>query len=294
MKLPLVVSSSVPCPKCGKHFAISDEYIVRYFDGKTVKCPECGADLDWWSTARAVIEQNFMYSQAFAFIGKTTLFRLLLKPGERKTFKFSENGVPAGSRVLYVNYTPAGFLFPAELHGNVATRRFYTDEVTVYPVPALDEPARDTEVNVMVCWVPSSAADEAWQSLVDAFEAYAADRLKAMVVPANVAVESEMSRVVAAYMERFASEKRIGNLLRVATYWHQLHALVPMIASVNGIPKMPEAVRKALDDLIQLRNQLGHKGALNAALDKPTAATLLCGALFGLHYVRYLEQHLPQ
>lgn len=293
---PQQMSPWVRCPSCGDTIYISDEYIIRHFHGQPVTCSKCRTALDWWTTARHNIEENFMYFEAFAFIGaKSTWFTLILQPGVRKIFKFSDHGVPAASKVLYVNYTPGGSLFPAELHGNVPTRRFFTDEVALYPVPATDQPAVDTELNVMVCWVPSTIADDSWQSLVDAFEAYATDRYAAMVVPANVAVESALSRLLTHYLERFSSKKRVEDFLdAAATYSHQLNVVLPLVASLNAIPKLPDHVRGALNRLRGLRNELAHEGVITGAYDKRAGAELLCGALFGFHYVRYVESRLPK
>jgi predicted Zn finger-like uncharacterized protein len=296
IKAPIHISPRVLCPHCGDSFTISDQYITWHFEGRAVKCGNCTKELDWWETARRAIEDNFMLNMAFAFIGaRETVFVVRMKPDERLIFRFSDHGVPAGSKLLHVNYTPNGpGLFPGELCGNLPMRRIMRDEVVIFPIPFPGEAPKETPLAVLVSWVPASSADDSLQSLVDAFEAYAADRFPAMVVPANVAVESEMSRVVAGYIERFASAKRVSNLLKVATYWHQLHALMPMMAAVSGIRNMPDPVRKALDDLIELRNQLAHSGTLEKELDKPAAATLLCGALFGFHYVRYVDGRLPK
>lgn len=239
-----------------------------------------------------------MHNQAFAFIGaQTLLFQLLLKNGQRTIYRFSDYGIPQDAKILYVNYTPSGGgLFPLEVHGNVPTTRFLSNEVVLYPMPfAADKPPEDTEVNVMVSWVPRTASDESWQSLVDAFEAYAHARYSSMVVPANVAVESTLSRVLTGYLERFVSKKHIENFLEnAATYGHQLNVLLPVIASLKSLPLLPDHIRGALNKLRDLRNDLAHAGTLKQPLDSHTAAEALCGALFGIYYVRYIEDQLLQ
>lgn len=239
-----------------------------------------------------------MYNQAFAFIGaQTLLFQLLLKSGQRATYRFSDYGIPSDAKILYVNYTPSGGgLFPVEMHGNVPTRRFLANEVVLYPVPfSANQTAGDTEVNVMVSWVPRTANDESWQSLVDAFEAFAHARYSSMVVPANVAVESALSRVLTAYLERFVSKNRTEDFLEnAATYGHQLNVLLPFIASLKSLPLLPDHVRGALNKLRRFRNDLAHAGVLKQPLDQHSAAEALCGALFGIHYVRYVEEQLSQ
>ena len=114
-----------------------------------------------------------------------------------------------------------------------------------------------------------------------------------MIVPANVAVESAMSRLLTSYLERFVSKKRVEEFLEnAATYGHQLNVVLPVIASLTSLPLIPDHVRGALNKLRELRNDLAHSGAPKQQLDHATSAELLCGALFGFHYVRHVQQEL--
>jgi hypothetical protein len=262
-----------------------------------VKCSACSAEINWWQTALSGIERNFMFNHAFAVIGaRETLFRLVLKEGENLMYKFSDHGIPVGSKVLYVNYTPQGpgRISPVEFHGNVPTRKFFSDSVVLCPVP-MGPPTeiKETEIAVLVSWVPSTADDESWDSLVGATESYSHERYSSMVVPANVAVESSLSRYLNRYLVRFASKDRVENFLdSAATYSHQLNVLLPMIAKLHEVAAMPAAVLSALNRLRKLRNDLAHAGVTPAPLDQKSAAELLCGALFGFHYVKYLSAKL--
>jgi len=299
MEKPRYIAPWARCPGCGHPIQIEDKYVIDYFNSRPILCTNCQRSLDWWATVCREIEDNFMYNQAFAFIGaRTLLFQLVLRGGQRTIYRFSDYGIPPDAKVLYVNYTshtPDGRgYFPVEIHGNVPTRRFFMNEVALYPIPVgSGEPLPDSEVNVMVSWVPRTADDESWESLVDAFEAYGNARYPSMIVPANVAVESAMSRLLTSYLERFVSKKRTEDFLEnAATYAHQLNVLLPVLGSLNGLPLIPDHVRGALNRLRDLRNDLAHAGALEQPLDHRGAAELLCGALFGFHYVRHIQQHL--
>jgi hypothetical protein len=228
------------------------------------------------------------------------MFKLVLKPGERISCRFSDYGIPADAKILYVNYTAGeGGLSPIEMHGNVPARRLISNEVTLYPVPFPSGPvdeaeAGETDVNVMVSWVPRTADDESWQTLVDAFEAFAQGRYTSMVVPANVAVESALSRVLAGFLMRFVSRDRTNEFLEnAATYGHQLNVLLPLIVSQRSLPSLPDNVRGALNKLRGLRNDIAHSGVLRRELDRHEAAEVLCAAVFGIHYVRFVEGQLP-
>jgi hypothetical protein len=239
-----------------------------------------------------------MLNQAFVLVGaRASLFKLVLAPESRQTYRFSDHGIPNGAKVLYVSYTPNnGGLFPVELHGNVPTRTPISDEVTLFPVPiGANVACHATEVNVLVSWVPSSRDDESFQNLVDAFEAYAAAEYSVMVVPANVAVESALSRLLAALLEQYVPKRRAEEFLdTAATYGHQLNVLVPVITSLMNCPPLPDHLRGKLNRLRALRNQLAHRGVLKQPLRSKDAAELLCSALFGLHYVRMLQRLLAK
>jgi hypothetical protein len=293
----MYVAPWVRCPSCGHPIQINNNQVVNYFKQQPIQCESCHASLDWWTTSWKEIEENFMHNQAFAFIGaQTLLFKLTLKPGQRTAYRFSDYGIPADAKILYVNYTPSGGgLFPIEMHGNVPTRRFISNEVVLFPASFPGQPGNDTDVNVMVSWVPQTANEESWQSLVDAFEAFTHARYTSMVVPANVAVESALSRVLTGYLERFVSKKRTEDFLEnAATYGYQLNVLLPVIASLKSLPLLPDNVRGALNKLRGLRNDLAHSGVLEKPLDQHSAAEVLCGALFGSHYVRFIDEQLSQ
>lgn len=294
---PFEVTPWVRCSTCGAPVTFAPERIADCFKSLPLTCPSCNASLDWWSISCREIEDNFMHNQAFVFVGaRTGIFKFTLQSGKRFTYRFSNFGIPIDAKILYVNYTPnGGGLFPTEIHGNVPTRKFISDEVTIFPVPFGAEAPTDTEVNAMVSWVPTSQNDESLRSLVDAFEAYANGSYPLMIVPANVAVESALSRLLSEFLNRFVAKKRAEDFLEnAATYGHQLNVLLPIITSLLKLAPLPDYVRGSLNKLRSCRNQLAHSGVLKQQIDKHAAAQLLCGSLFGLHYVRYLESQLPR
>lgn len=241
----------VQCPERGQPIQIEDRLVTGYFSGKPVLCANNHKVEDWWKTACREIERNFMLNQAFAFIGaQTIIFRLDLQPGKRTSYRFSDYGIPRDAKVLYVNYSPqGGGLFPVEMHGNVPTRKFFTDEVVIFPAPFEgDNLAIETEVIVMVSWVPRTADDESWQNLTDAFEYYAQNQYSSMIVPANVAVETAISRLLTPFLEQYAPKKRVENFLETAaTYSHQLNVLLPLITSLLNHPALPALVLEKLN-----------------------------------------------
>lgn len=287
----------VRCPQCGAPMTIQDAYTVAYFDKGPVVCPACSADLDWWATILREVRENFMMNQAFGPVGaQSVVFRITLRSGERTQYKLSDHGIPTDARVLYVNYTPAGPLFPVELHGNVATRRFVRNEITLWPVPlANPADARPTDVNVLVSWVPHSQLDTSWGNLVDAFEAYASGSYDSAVVPANVAVEAALSVFLFEYFSQYAAGDSVKHFLDdAATYSHQLNVVLPLVSALGGAPELPDHIRGLLNRLRRLRNQIAHDGKLETSLSQAETAELLCSALFGFRYVGLVQSRLAR
>ncbi len=236
-----------------------------------------------------------MANQAFTFVGaRTVVFRITLQNNTRFSYRFSDKGIPANARILYINYTPnQGGLFPTELHGNLPIQKYRGDEVFIFPTPMANdgEPTSDTNVSVMVSWVQGAGDSVSFDSLVEAFEAYAASDFSSMIVPANVAVESSLSRLLNQFLnlKMEISKDRIERFFDAASYSHQLNVLLPLISKLLNLPQLPNQIRGALNNLNARRNQIAHSGQLETSLDKNAAAELLCASLFGLHYVRYLE-----
>lgn len=284
----------VACPKCSETLIAHSAHIVNYINQVAMKCCKCGENIDWWNVARQGIEDNFLGNGALSFVGApTTLFCILLRQGQSTSYRFSDHGIPLGAKVLYVNYTPCGPLFPVEIHGNVSTVRFRADQVAVYPVPFGDLAPETVKVSVMVTWVPHGGVDECWQNLFDAFDAFVAGDYASVVVPANVAVESSLLHLMTAYFDKFVGKRKLEDFLTsAATYSHQLNVLLPTFAVLNGLPRLPQHVVGVLNRLRSLRNKLAHRGVPDASVSHKEAAEILCGALFGFHYIRFLQEKL--
>lgn len=297
MHFPIEIPPWIRCSKCSTGISFDPEQILDYFASTQLHCRECNSSWDWWSIACMEVEDNHLGNQAFAFLGaRTAIFKLTLREGQRVVYRFRDFGVPDNANVLYVNYTPdGGGLFPMELHGNVSKPKIFSNEIGLFPVPFDNRKViGDTEVTVMVSWVPPSPDDDSFQSLVAAFEAYSNGRYQSMIVPANVTIESALSRLLTRYLKHVVSKKYAEDFLEnAATYGHQLNVILPVITNLQNLPHLPNPVRGSLNDLRNYRNQLAHSGVLKEKLTKKTTARLLCGSLFGLHYVRHLESKLP-
>lgn len=290
------------CPKC-QDFAIlfKEEYTRQYLEGKKVQCPSCKNDIDWWEFILETIEDNFLLTEAVAPIGaRNLLFDIILKYEEEYELDFQSYGLPENAKILAINYTPQGpYLFPIEIHGNYKFRFIIPHKIKLYPKPnKRDDFKPENKIAVMVTWIPQSEDDDSWANIILAFENYTMDpfgitKLNSIVIPANVAVESKLTKFVDTYLTTFISKSRVKDfLVNGATYSSQLNVILPIISKITSVKELPSHIRGQLNRLRDLRNELAHLGKLRSQLERKDAALLLSASLFGFHYLQILEDKL--
>ncbi|CAG9235866.1 conserved hypothetical protein [Paraburkholderia tropica] len=264
--------------------------------GVQVGCNICEKRADWFEITKQQISENFMASAAFACIGaNTTTFSFELQRSEAVTLRWSDYGIPDSARIFHINFTPhggEGVLYPTERQGNSWTpHRNWEDKITLCARPVGVNPPESQLVHAGVAWIEKSDTDTAFMSLVTAFEAFAEQKYKDAIVPANVAVESMVSQFFNAYLPTHGIRKKTAEefLQNAATYSYQLNVLLPLTCSLAGWPHLPSEIRVPLDRLRGQRNSVGHKGQLKTALDRDAMAELLTAALFGYRYVQLLQ-----
>jgi hypothetical protein len=299
MPLPLTIAPNFHCPHCRAPNPITPTAANAYFASASWGCSECNKPVDWWDTVVATIENNFMYTHAFGFVGaQTTICTFELQPHRTSTVNFGDFGVPEDARVLAVNYTPAGPLFPLQWHSNqlIDGQRMWGSAgerhtINLWPASPRNQDSAETEVNCAITWVVSPPDEPSMSSLVDAFAAYATRRFSDAIIPANTAVEATTTKALNEYLSKLASRGRVEEFLNdQATYGSQLNVLLPVLARLNECPTIPETVRGQLNRLRKLRNDLAHSGCLENALSHAETARLLAGATLGIAYVRFFNQ----
>lgn len=292
------IGSWVPCENCSATIVVDRTYIERYIKEQDILCSACNSKIDWWSTNQHAIRENFMLNQAFSALeANTSLINLSLEPNTRTKIKLSDNGIPCDARVLYINYTPqGGGLFPIEIHGNVPHRRIIGDEIWLYPIPIRNsKDISTTKVSVMITWVNHSSDEKSQINITDAFESYSTKQYQDAIVPANVAVESALSKLLTMFLSEIVGNERTENFLtNAATYNSQLNVVLPLIANLKGLQVLPDNIRGLLNKLRDLRNQIAHTGNTKNELTKNDTADVLCAALFGLKYILLIEGELRE
>lgn len=279
-----------PNPKCTNGIPISDNRTIQYFNKRDIICSECGEKLDWWNFNLNMIKQNFLFSQTFYAIGaKTTYFEITMNPDEIAKIKFEEHGLPKSARLLSIGYTIKGSLWPLEIHGNCPQRHFVPREVHLYPRPLPNQEIRPSKVSISFVWIPDAEEDESWQNLCDAFEAYGNKKFKSSIVPANVAVEAQLIKVLQTALQESCPRKKIRSFLKSSSYYNQLNVVLPSLLIPKKFPLIPDHILEFLNKLRTTRNDIAHEGYLDHPLTVDDTASMLCAALFGFRYMQYIE-----
>lgn len=293
---PLNLPPLIRCPHCNSSIATSSKITITYFYEVEFLCPYCKENIDWWDAILKGVKDNDFLFQILAPVNAHSVsFQFTLSPDRRVKINLADYGIPGDAKILDIIYTPnMGGLFPVEMRGNRPLQRIVYREMVLYPIPLSDyiEP-KETVVNMMVTWVPHTSADESWQNLVDAFEAFSHGHFSNCIIPANVAVESKLSILLTRYLESFAAKKVVKDFLENgATYSYHLNVVLPLIIGTKNLPKLPNRIRGLLNRLRGLRNDLAHDGKLERALEKEHAAELIVSALFGFHYLTLISENL--
>lgn len=283
----------IPCQACNVPLVAGPAQIYGYLESFPAEpsCPECGEPIDWWKTVISALERNFFFTKALELAGAQTT--ILTKPVHRNEpldVDFVADGIPAAARILAVNMTPHGALFPAQIRQSYFDHDHIPHKFTIFPTALRNQEAPErAELSVMVTWYVADE-DIGSRNLFDALHAFAVetrvDQLTTVrpdwsrvVVPASQAVEFVIGRFVT---EALKKQNIPSGRFNYAT---ALSPILPMISTLLNAPVLPPNVARALDRLRAVRNVLIHEGATKEPIERVDAATLLAGALFGYHYI---------
>jgi hypothetical protein len=292
------------CGSCGGEFQDFGYRIEDYFIGIATPCPQCGVDLDWWKTVVATLRagREEIYPLLALAGARTTGLYVRFAANTPLTIKLEDFGVPSDAEVLYVSYHHrGGGLVPIEIHRpdpQVPRNRM---TLHLWPVPLeqvsgtpANEPPDHGVSAIAVTWHLPTPGEEDWRNLVQAFAAFVSGNYTALVIPANVAVESRLGRLLSSTLKLkgIAGDRADDFITNAATYSYQLNVVLPVLLSFVGAPQLAPQIRGSLNRLRSLRNELAHSGQLTKQLSNHEAAELLAGALFGFRYLDVVEAAL--
>jgi len=291
----LDLDSSFSCPNCNAVLIVEPTHYEHAFDGHELRCHDCKQTFDLHRTMRHQIEHFGVMGNAMVFAGaKWKVCQAPLRASQSVTIDLTQFGVPRTAEVLQLNLTAQeADCAPVLLTGNDALKTRLGPVFHIHGIQhEAEEDRPNGKVNVSAIWFDAQNDDTAVKHLVEAATHFAARRYQSMVVPANVAVESSLSPVLAEWLSAFASRDHTQDFLtNAATYSRQLNVLVPIVAFMVDAPRMPDHLRGDLNSLRGLRNALAHTGTCDS-LDAKRAAQLLTSSIFGMRYTHMMRDRV--
>jgi hypothetical protein len=287
------------CFDCGALVRIEgEENVVRdTLLGNPPGCTKCSSPIDVWKNTRFAMEQGGGLAIAAQVGARHTAILYRLGVGDTATFDLREKGVPADAMILRVVHSAslADGLGIVDLDATDSAR-LLGPMVRVFGVRLSETEATDMQAQTTVSWALHDADDDGRHSLNRALLAVANGRLAEAIIPANIAVEVTLGRVLAEHLRALRiSEKRIAPFLSdAATYSHQLNVVLPLVLASTSAPPMPDGLRGTLNRLRGLRNDAGHTGKTKAPLTSEIVGECVAGAVFGFHYVRLAADFLAE
>jgi hypothetical protein len=284
----------LPCPnpECIRPLGSVSEVAPVFFERGSVQCGYCKREVDVWEACRNLVRNNAgSYNGLTSFGGQYTTFTTKLARNELKEIVFSQHGIPEDAVLLQASFYPqrrdcCNPLFsPGRYLPQTLTRK-----VLLFGQP-LEGDAQEERIAVGVTWVPfHDDFKESWIYLTEAFIAWASQKHWNVILPAYVAFEIALIRIVESAMEQRLSKGIISDFAKDGlTSSIALNVILPLLCDASNVKRLPDSIRGELNRLRKLRNKLVHDGLAKDAVSKPLASEMLCAAVFGFEYLRYAE-----
>ena len=291
--------AALMCFECGALAQIErEDGVVRdTLLGNPPRCTKCGSPIDVWKNTRFAMQQGDGLAIAAQVGARHTAIWYRLGVGEIARFDLRDKSVPADAMILRVVHRAslADGLGIVDLDATDSAR-LPGPTVRVLGVQLAETEATDMQAQTTVTWALHDADDDGRRSLNRALLAVANGRPDEAIIPANIAVEVTLGRVVAEHLRALRiSEKRIDPFLSdAATYSHQLNVVLPLVLATTSAPPMSDGLRGTLNRLRGLRNDAGHTGRTKEPLTGEIVGECVAGAVFGFHYVRLAADFLAE
>lgn len=283
----------VVCPNCGNGLRGGLELIDDFLIGNSLRCEKCCSVTDGWKAFLATMSHPspFIQDKASLFVGyKTKTFHVLVAPGGTTEIDFRDHGVPIGSSILRLIYTPNGVgVHPIELHSNNVPLRRGNSNVLIYGKPCdpsvgyLAQPS--VKISVYVVFAEASADEYTLTALARAFAAMAVDEFVEMVIPATMAVEftckrliNDLKQVLQLEIEGSKDKDLLPNVV------------TPHIATALNVPQLNREILQKIARLWGQRDNVAHRGHLHQPYDRTNAIPQLAAAVFAFRYCQLLRQ----
>lgn len=282
----------IPCINCNAPMIINDTLFDNYYNNIDIVCSNCNTKIDFILQLERSINLNFMNNNMFQLIGlPSKIFNIKIQPRERKNIKFNELGISIDSRIVYINYTSQnGNAHAIQIHGNIPYYDFPQNEVVLYPLPFNQSEESELEVSIFVMW--SDNKDTVIKYLIDGFHYYNINKYNEMIIPLNIAIESYITNTLFKYFEKIMNTKVSDRLIYKLEYSYILNKMLDDLADSNGWIKLSKDIRKNLNTLLELRNQLAHSGKVNDEITKEKANEILKSVILTYHFCRIINSSI--
>jgi hypothetical protein len=293
--IQISIGTSIPCPDCLYSQGTISDVAPRFFETGSFRCRHCSCEIDVWEASRRLVRSlGASFNGLISLGAQQTFFTIKLGRNEIKEVNLSEHGIPDDATLLqiYFHAQRRDCCLPLATQGHILPQTL-ARKVLVFGQP-LEGDAQEEVISACVTWVPShDDYNESWIYLAEAFDAWASQKHWNVILPAYVAFEIALMRVVKTAMERRLSKERIadfsGNGLRSSV---ALNVILPLLCDSSNVKYLPDSIRGELNRLRKLRNALVHDGLTKDAVSKPLASEMLCATVFGFEYLRYAERGL--
>jgi hypothetical protein len=298
------IEPTIACTNCNSPNPFCFTRIDAYLGNKQNNCSQCAQHIDWWEACLRHLDPNQLMHMpgmgAFSIIGLGSIsFKLLIKEGTPLTYKFSEHGIPKGSKILYVNYTPndAG-LWPVEMHGNVASNiKYSSDEVCIAPFANREKKVATTEVSVLITYLDN----EQWQEMLGmesvdlnnylelfslAISSFVNGDFPASAISScapNDIISNEV--VKAALSKRYFKKKKNDFADRLKTHIHEA-------VQTRKLSIVPQAQIDLLDKLRMVRNDMAHEGRTKKSFPHKEQREMILASIFSFRYFWLLKTQM--
>lgn len=288
----LVIYPYINCDQCGDAIELKKDHFWSFYGKNSIACNNCKRKLglSLWNIILNQLKTKNPFVIFSAIGAAHIVFRTTLKPGEMKSVNLEDYGLPKGGRILFINYTPhGGGLIPCEImFGNSPSRSVIPRIVKMYSFPVQGKKPEDTTLSILVIWVPIDD-DESWKHLVNAFEYFSDKNYKSMIVPAHIAVETRITKVLQKILIKTSSKENVENCI-TQSFSNNLNVILPAILKPRNVSMIDDDIRGKLNRLRDLRNDMVHEGRLKCDLNDNDAAELICSAIFGFYYSQYIDE----
>jgi hypothetical protein len=253
------------CLKCPCVFAVEPERTImaEVLTGSPPKCERCGTPINAWEQAyysAAKLDRGVAPNAIFGL--RNTVVMYPLSAGSVMQLDLRERGVPSNVQILRVVHGGRGDGVVTSIESADSTEPLGFTYRVLGSWVGNGEPPKDFQGSTTVLWAPHDADDIGRSQLVAALAALTNNRLRAAIVPASVAVELPMGRLMEAFFKAHgvAGRHRKPFLKDHATFGQQLNVLLPVASSVAGVAQLDSKLVESLNTLRGLRNDVAHSG----------------------------------